>query len=313
MRPCRSCGNRPTRTSALFCNAFTFIAVPFEKLHRRRAAQGAGPSQLSDPDVAAEAEAFLRQEAQHAAAHRKHMLALDRAATRGSSSATNDACIAYDDLIDEQPIEFHAAYIANLEATFTPLFKVILDNRDSLFGGSDHRVASLMMWHFVEEIEHRSSGLLLCRHINARSVVPRQTHPRHVPPRRRHLSATVAKAFDEHIPFDDRGASAQERCRIGAAREFKYRVPGCTTRGSASRPAGVPRRARPASCSGWCGGWRSRRRLHHDPADQPLPDWADTWMREYERGTDMTTFLAPPGTEVNRLAVNKLRRFGPRR
>ena len=23
-----------------------------------------------------------------------------------------------------------------------------------------------MMWHFVEEIEHRSSGLMLCRHIN---------------------------------------------------------------------------------------------------------------------------------------------------
>ncbi len=66
-----------------------------------------------------------------------------------------DACAAYDKLIDEESIEFHAAYIANLEATFTPLFKVILDNRDSLFGGGDRRVASLMMWHFVEEIEHR--------------------------------------------------------------------------------------------------------------------------------------------------------------
>jgi hypothetical protein len=30
---------------------------------------------------------------------------------------------------------------------------------------------------------------------------------------------------------------------------------------------------------------------HHDPADQPLPDWADTWMREYDRGVDMTTFF----------------------
>ena len=29
---------------------------------------------------------------------------------------------------------------------------------------------------------------------------------------------------------------------------------------------------------------------YHDPADQPLPDWADTWMREYDRGTDMTAF-----------------------
>jgi hypothetical protein len=33
---------------------------------------------------------------------------------------------------------------------------------------------------------------------------------------------------------------------------------------------------------------------HHDPADQPLPDWADTWMREYERGNDMTAFYPMP-------------------
>ena len=33
---------------------------------------------------------------------------------------------------------------------------------------------------------------------------------------------------------------------------------------------------------------------YHDPADQPLPDWADTWMREYDRGTDMTTFFGSP-------------------
>jgi hypothetical protein len=31
---------------------------------------------------------------------------------------------------------------------------------------------------------------------------------------------------------------------------------------------------------------------NHDPGDQPLPEWADTWMTEYARGTDMTTFAA---------------------
>ena len=29
---------------------------------------------------------------------------------------------------------------------------------------------------------------------------------------------------------------------------------------------------------------------YHDPADQPLPDWAATWMREYDSGADMTSF-----------------------
>jgi len=30
---------------------------------------------------------------------------------------------------------------------------------------------------------------------------------------------------------------------------------------------------------------------HHDPVEQPLPDWAATWMQEYDRGTDMTSFV----------------------
>src|SRR4051794_28894149 len=61
---------------AVFCNAFTFVAVPFEKYIIKvvRAAQ----DRFTDAGVAEEAEAFLRQEAQHSAAHRKHMLALIR-------------------------------------------------------------------------------------------------------------------------------------------------------------------------------------------------------------------------------------------
>ena len=67
-----------------------------------------------------------------------------------------------------------------------------------------------MMWHFVEEIEHRSSGLILCRHVNP-------------------------------DPW------------------YRVKTP------------------------------------HHDSADQPLPDWAHTWMRECDRGVDMTTFVGTVG------------------
>lgn len=149
---------------SMFCNAFTFIAVPFEK-YIIGALRTAQDRLDEDPRVAAEAEAFLRQEAQHASAHRKHMLALI-AQYPGLEKCYDGAVNAFDDLIAEHPVEFHAAYIANLEATFTPLFKLILDNREALFGAGDARVASLMAWHFVEEIEHRSSGLILCQTLN---------------------------------------------------------------------------------------------------------------------------------------------------
>ena len=60
---------------AIYRNAFTFIAVPFEK-YIIAALRRAEDRLNSDPEVAEEAEALLREEAQRASAHRKHMLAL---------------------------------------------------------------------------------------------------------------------------------------------------------------------------------------------------------------------------------------------
>lgn len=218
---------------AIYCNAFTFIAVPFEK-YIIAALRHAQDRLDSDADVAAEAEAFLRQEAQHAAAHRKHMLVLIEQYP-GLEQCYEQTMASFDDLIGAHPVEFHAAYIANLEATFTPMFKVILDHRDSLFAGGDSRVASLMMWHFVEEIEHRSSGLLLYRHLMPdpwyRVKRIRETF-RHVGT----LAATVAKAFDEHIPFDDRGVVGPGSDVVGAA----SRVPLPGAQAGRWAGAGVP-------------------------------------------------------------------------
>ncbi len=275
----------------LFCNAFTFIAVPFER-YIVSAVRKAQDKLNEDPEVAAEAELFLRQEAQHAAAHRKHMIALVQRYPE-LEQCYEDAVRAYDDLIDEQPIEFHAAYIANLEATFTPLFKVILDNRDSLFGGGDQRVASLMMWHFVEEIEHRSSGLKLCRHINPNPWY-RVRHIRATFSHVGKLSEAVAKTFDEVIPFDDRGVSAQQLMSNSMLLgEFKYRLPGgCRRRARRNGPPTLFHAVPTGQLVTMVWRLALSQTPHHDPADQPLPDWADTWMREYERGSDMTVFSA---------------------
>jgi hypothetical protein len=178
-----------------------------------------------------------------------------------------------------------------LEATFTPLFKVILDNRDSLFGAGDQRVASLMMWHFVEEIEHRSSGLILCRHISPDPWY-RTKHIRDTFSHVGAVSSSIAKVFDEVVPFEDRGASAQELLSISLLYgEFTFRGPGGRRRrarrgGPPTLFGDVPTRQLFAMV------WRLllSQAPHHDPADQPLPDWADTWMHEYEQGSDMTKF-----------------------
>ncbi|MCV7222937.1 metal-dependent hydrolase [Mycolicibacterium elephantis] len=271
----------------LFCNAFTFIAVPFER-YIVSAVRMAADRLNEDAGVAAEAEAFLKQEALHAAAHRKHMLALIQRYP-GLEQCYVDSCAAYDALLEAQPVEFHLSYIANLEATFTPLFKVILDNRDSLFGGGDPRVASLMMWHFVEEIEHRSSGLILCNHVNPYPW----SRTRHVRRTFSHVHAiadAIAEAFDEIVPFEERGASTRELLSGDfLTGELKHRIPLGRSRVRAPTIFGTVPTGDLARML-----WRLAlsQAPYHNPADQPLPDWADTWMREYERGTDMTTFAA---------------------
>jgi predicted metal-dependent hydrolase len=277
-----------------FCNAFTFIAVPFEK-YIINAVRKAQSEFDKDPAIAAEAEAFLRQEAQHAAAHRKHMLALVERYP-ALEKCYEDAVAAYDQLIERHPAEFHWAYIANLEATFTPLFKLVLDNRDALFGNGDRRVASLMMWHFVEEIEHRSSGLLLYRYLRADPWY----RVRHIKPTFAHvgdLAAMIAKTFDEVVPLEERGASVEELMSIKLlVGEFEYRGPGGARRrakhgdGAPTLFNAVPTRELAAMV------WRLllSQGPYHDPAEQPLPASADEWMRDYERGADMKSYFGRP-------------------
>jgi hypothetical protein len=204
-----------------------------------------------------------------------------------------NACNAYDKLIDEQPIEFHAAYIANLEATFTPLFKVLLDNRDSLFGGGDRgRVADDVA---LRRGDRAPSSRTICRHINPDPWC-RVKHSRATFHHVGALAQTVAETFDKVIPFEDRGASARELMSRGLmTREFRYRVPGGRRR--RARGDGPPSIFQTVPTSQLVKMvWRLAlsQTPKHNPADQPLPDWADTWMREYDRGTDMTTFVGSP-------------------
>lgn len=279
----------------MFCNTFTFIAVSFER-YLIKALRRAQADFDRSPAVAAEADAFLRQEGQHAAAHRKHMAALI-ARYPGLQRAHDEANTAFDALIDERPVQFHAAYVANLEATFTPLFKVILDNRNSLFAGSDPRVASLMIWHFVEEIEHRSSGLILSNHLTPNRWY-RVRQIRHTFNHIGEIAAAIARTIDDVVPVEDRIVSAEELMSPALlVDEFTFRGPG-----------GRRRRARQSGPPTLFGSvpvgdltrmvWRLAlsQMPYHDPAEQPLPEWAHTWMAEYDRGADMTALAIADGS-----------------
>ena len=143
---------------SFFMNATSIIAICFEQMIVA-AVQEAKPL-ITDPAIDAEATAFLRQEAQHSSSHRKHVNALIK--HYPGLQETFDAAVAsYDEVTATESLEYRLAYVADLEATFTPSFKIMLDNDDILFRPGDDRVASLFLWHFVEEVEHRSSALVI--------------------------------------------------------------------------------------------------------------------------------------------------------
>src|SRR5262249_46871607 len=122
---------------------------------------------------------------------------------------TLDAAIAsYDHVTKTTPLKFRLAYIADLEATFTPSFKMMLDNEATLFRPGDERVASLLMWHFVEEVEHRSSALV----VYDAAIGDSWYRIRALPAVVRHLMSImriIAEGVNEHVPEADRKVDAR--------------------------------------------------------------------------------------------------------
>ena len=189
----------------LFGNTFTFLAIAFER-YIVSATREALP-RFTDADMAEEADLFVRQEAQHARAHRAHAKAMiERYPGLQETYAAANA--AYDELLERESTEFHLAYIANLEATFTPLFKMVFDNRHELFEGSDERVGTMLLWHFVEEIEHRSSALRIHHHVTPDPWYRIRKAPKvfdHVAG----IYKLVLAGFEEHVPLEDRHISTK--------------------------------------------------------------------------------------------------------
>lgn len=246
---------------------------------------------ITDPTVAEEADAFLRQEAGHAKAHRLHLKALI-AQHPGLKTTMDEAIAKFDRLAETGTIAFNLAYIADLEATFTPIFKLMLDNDETMFGTGDDRVASLFLWHFVEEVEHRSSGLLIYD-----AVVGRPWYRlRAIPGIVNHMADVftgIMAGIDAHVPEADRLASAMETASPGMwGDELRNRLPILRNRATADpfptafAPVGTGEIFRMI----W--GLVRSQMPGHSPAKAPTPAFADHWFEAYDAGRDVTVWYS---------------------
>jgi len=256
-------------------NATSLIIIGFEQLIVS-AVQEAKPL-ITDSAVADEATAFLRQEAQHSSSHRKHVAALIKQYP-GLQHTLDEMLASFDRLTATTPLAYRLAYIADLEATFTPAFKLMLDNEDTLFRPGDDRVASLFLWHFVEEVEHRSSALIIYDAVVGKRWYRLRVLPRVV----KHLLAVmelIADGVNSHVPLADRHVDARTLLPSftisQSLRGKRLDVPAPFAAVSLKEKMVAGARVLLSQTP------------FHDPAHEPLPEFADRWFDRYASGGDV--------------------------
>lgn len=277
-------------------NAVSFLAIGFEKMIVNMIREAM--PRITDPAVAEEADAFVRQEGQHSTAHRQHANALIRRYP-GLQETLNDVIAEFDRLTVHTSLEYRLAYTADLEATFTPVFKLMLDNDAALFRPGDDRVASLFIWHFVEEVEHRSSALIIFDSIVGSDVY----RMRMAPSIFRHVMKVIRVAcagFNKHVPQEDRriDALAMFATHRGEQKLRKWLRLPVADNGPMSRAFDDLRLGE--QLIALVGIVRSQL-PKHNPDHEKLPALADVWFERYNAGYDVShwytadTVAAPQG------------------
>ncbi|OHV01317.1 metal-dependent hydrolase [Mycobacterium talmoniae] len=265
-------------------NAVSFLAIAFEKMIGHMIPETM--PFITDPAVADEADAFVRQEGQHAMAHRQHAKGLIKSHP-GLKETLNEVIAAFDDLTANKPLKYRLAYTADLEATFTPVFKLMLDNDATLFAPGDDRVASLFLWHFVEEVEHRSSALIIYD-----AVVGDPWYRMRVAPSIfKHVLDVIqiaCEGFNKHVPLSDRKIDAMSMfARYRRKQALLRRLPfgRAVDNGPMDRAfAHLSLREQLVAMKGVV-----RSQLpNHNPAHETLPALAGEWFARYDAGYDVT-------------------------
>ena len=248
--------NKGNPEFAVSMNKVSFFAVGFEKYICQ--AMSDAEALVTDPRILQELKDFRSQESIHSMAHRKHAKALI-AQTPALQSALDRSIELYDELYAAEDLKYHLAYVGGLESIFTPSFRLMFDNREPLFAQGDARVASLFLWHFSEEMEHRSSGLMVYDHIYGEyfyRVSRFKAFMSHVGKVISAITEEFQKAFPDQPEELFTGHSNYKMPLFGKLRSMY----------------GITMSQMP---------W-------HNPEHQPLPEYFHEWMTRYENGEDMT-------------------------
>jgi hypothetical protein len=156
-----------------------------------------------------------------------------------------------------------------------------------MFRPGDDRVASLLLWHMVEEVEHRSSALIIYN-----AVVGRRLYRlRILPSVLRHIMGTLLPIYvdgvNTHVPDEDRVLNLRVMSVAWRIREQLHSLMGRNRSGRSFTPPmlkAVDRKDKRQALRGLI----LSQNPYCDPANEALPSFAGEWFDRYERGDDVT-------------------------
>jgi len=140
------------------------LAMPYLEPYLIRSMRAAR-AQISDPALQAELDLYIKQEAAHYKQHRLFNDTLRVAGYGCIEALENTLHEDYTRLEKQRSLRFNLAYAEGFEAMALVIGQMLIEERVFLFGNSNPAAASLVLWHFVEEIEHKNVAYDVLHHL----------------------------------------------------------------------------------------------------------------------------------------------------
>lgn len=140
------------------------LAMPYLEPYLIKSMRKARPL-IKDAALQAELDRYVKQEATH---YRRHKEFNDTLSSKGYSCVEKmEETLAddYSKLESKRSLKFNLAYAEGFESMALAIGEMLIEDREYLFGDSDSAVASLILWHFVEEIEHKNVAFDVFDHL----------------------------------------------------------------------------------------------------------------------------------------------------
>ena len=118
---------------------------------------------VNDPQLKADVQAFIGQEGVHYRNHRRYNEILKRSYPElAEAEGEMDADYRR---FQQRSLKWRLAYTAGFETMTMGITEWLIHQRGLLFAGADPSVSSLVLWHMVEETEHKNVAYDLYQHL----------------------------------------------------------------------------------------------------------------------------------------------------